>query len=263
VLAFKNHKHLMRVSIVVYADFESFTRPIDTCNPDPEKVSQKNIKSMNPLDSAFFVKCLGKFSQPVLFTKTRQEENVSHIFVERLEKEIDRVWSSEVKPMMMTDEDKINFDFATRCWICQKDFVEGDKKISDHCHYSGKFRGAAHNSCNLLFRKPKIVPVFFHKLSGYDSHIFIKSLGKGEGRIDCIPNNETYISFSKTMINGERKKKFDIRFVDSYKFMMASLDKLVGNLNDFPIISEKFPEQSRELQRDSTSKQSRVLLKIK
>ena len=53
VEAFKNHKHLMRVPIVVYADFESFTRPIDTCNPDPEKTFTKTIKSMNPLDSAF------------------------------------------------------------------------------------------------------------------------------------------------------------------------------------------------------------------
>jgi len=194
------------------------------------------------------VKCLGKFSQPVLFTKTRKEENVSNIFVERLEKEIDRVWSSKVKPMMMTDEDKINFDGATRCWICQKDFVDGDQKVRDHCRYSGKFRGAAHNSFNLLFRKPKHVPVFFHNLSGYDSHLFIKSLGKGEGRINCIRSNEEkHISFSKTIINGETKKKFDIRFVDSYKFMMASLYKLVGNSNDFPIISENFPEQSWEL----------------
>jgi len=166
--------------------------------------------------------------------------------VERLEKEIDRVWSSEVKSVMMTDEDKINFDGATRCWICQKDFVEGDQKVRDHCHYSGKFRGAARNSCNLLFRKPKHVPVFFHNVSGYDSHLFIKSLGKSEERIKCIPNNGKYISFSKTIINGETKKKFDIRFVDSYKFMMASLDKL-GNLNDFPIISENFPDQRREL----------------
>ena len=148
---------------------------------------------------------------------------------------------------MMTDEDKINFDSATRCWICQNDFVEGDQKVREHCHYSKKFRGAAHNSCNLLFRKPKHVPVFFHNLSAYDSHLFIKSLGKGEGRINCIPNNEKYISFSKTIINGETKKKFDIRFVDSHKCMMASLDKLVGNLNDFPITSENFPEQSREL----------------
>jgi len=148
----------------------------------------------------------------------------------------------------MTDEDKINFDGASRCWICRKDVVEGDQKVRDHCHYSGKFRGAAHNSCILLFRKPKHVPVFFHNLSGYDSHLFIKSLEKGEGRINCIPNNEKKnISFSKTIINGETKKKFDIRFVDSYKFMMASLDKLVGNLNDFPIISEDFPKQSQEL----------------
>ena len=149
--------------------------------------------------------------------------------------------------MMMTDEDKINFDGATRCWICQKDFVDGDQKVRNHCRYSGKFCGAAHNSFNLLFRKPRHVPVFFHNLSGDDSHLFIKSLGKGEGRINCISNNEKYISFSKTIINGETKKKFDIRFVDSYKFMIASLDKFVGNLNDFPIISENFPEQSREL----------------
>jgi len=248
VAVFKNHKHLMRVPIVVYADFESFTRPIDTCNPDPEKSFTKKYQKHEPSGFCFFVKCLGKFLQPVLFTETREEENVSNIFVERLEKEIDRVWYSEVKPMMMTDEDKINFYGATRCWICQKDFFEGDQKVRDHCHYSGKFCGAAHNSCNLLFRKPKHVPVFFHNLSGYDSHLFIKSLGKGEGRINCIRNNEEkYISFSKTIINGETKKKFDIRFVDSYKFMMASLDKLVGNLNDFPIISEYFPEQSREL----------------
>jgi len=88
VEAFKNHKHLMRVPIVVYADFESFTRPIDTCNPDPEKSFTKKYQKHEPSGFCFFVKCLGKFSQPVLFTKTREEENVSNIFVERLEKEI-------------------------------------------------------------------------------------------------------------------------------------------------------------------------------
>jgi len=132
----------------------------------------------------------------VLFTKTR-EENVSNIFVERLEKEIDRVWSSEVKPMIMTDEDKINFDGATRCWICQKDLVEGDQKVRDHCHYSGKFGGAAHNSCNLLFRKPKHVSVSFHNLSGYDSHLFIKSLGKVKDELIVFPITRRSISVSQ------------------------------------------------------------------
>jgi len=99
--------------------------------------------------------------------------------------------------MMMTDEDKINFYGATRCWICQKHFVQGDQKFRDHCYYSGKFRGAAHKSCNLLFRKPKHVPVFFHNLSGYDSHLFIKSLGKGEERINCIPKKRELYQFLK------------------------------------------------------------------
>ena len=51
------------------------------------------------------------------------------------------------------------------------------KKVRDHCHYTGKFRGAAHNSCNLEYQKPNFFPVVFHHLSGYDAHIFIMKLG--------------------------------------------------------------------------------------
>ena len=87
----------------------------------------------------------------------------------------------------------------------------------------------------------------FHNLSGYDSHLFIKNLGFSEGNIDCIPNNEEkYISFIKkikvgsytkkvTNKKGETKEEIKplhhkIRFIDSFKFMAASLDKLVNNL---------------------------------
>ena len=79
----------------------------------------------------------------------------------------------------------------------------------------------------------------FHNLSGYDSHLFIKNLGFSEDDIDCIPNNEEkYISFTKkievgtyTERKGETKPKYHkIRFIDSFKFMAASLDSLVNNL---------------------------------
>ena len=78
----------------------------------------------------------------------------------------------------------------------------------------------------------------FHNLSGYDSHLFIKNLGFSEGNIDCIPNNEEkYISFTKRIQVGSYIKKGEaialhhkIRFIDSFKFMAASLDKLVNNL---------------------------------
>jgi len=87
--------------------------------------------------------------------------------------------------------------------------------VREHCHFSGQFRGAAHSKCNLLFRKPKHVPVIFRKLSGYDSHLFIQSLGKTREKIDCISNSEEkYISFSKSvMLDGKFKSK--IRFIDS------------------------------------------------
>ena len=87
----------------------------------------------------------------------------------------------------------------------------------------------------------------FHNLSGYDSHLFIKNLGFSEGKIDCIPiNEERYISFTKEIQVGSYTKKVTnkkgetkeetkplhhkIRFIGSFKFMAASLDKFVNNL---------------------------------
>ena len=74
-------------------------------------------------------------------------------------------------------------------------------RVRDHCHLSGKFRGAAHEICNLKYKVPKFFPVIFHNLSGYDCHLFIKTLGNSEGNISCIPNNEeNHIAFTKQVI---------------------------------------------------------------
>ena len=109
--------------------------------------------------------------------------------------------------MIFTAKDQSAFENAKICWICQKEFGES-KKVRDHCHFTGKFRGAAHNICNLQFEKPKFTPVIFHNLSGYDAHLFVKNLGKTEGNIKCIPNNEEkYISFSKDIVVDEYTNK--------------------------------------------------------
>ena len=110
----------------------------------------------------------------------------------------------------------------------------------DHCHYTGKYRGAAHSKCNLVFQVQKYFPVFFHNLTGYDSHLFIKNLGVTESNIKSIPNNEEkYISFSKEIVVGkyidkkddkEKESKLEIRFLDSFKFMSTSLETLAANL---------------------------------
>ena len=105
-----------------------------------------------------------------------------------------------------------------------------------YCHLTGKFRGAAHESCNLKYKVPKFFPVVFHNLSGYESHLFIKTLGNSEGDISCIANNdENYISFTKQVIviNEEGKGvdvRRELRFIDCLRFMASSLDKLSSNL---------------------------------
>ena len=80
----------------------------------------------------------------------------------------------------LTDEEKNEYREARVCHLCRKRFEVsqsiGDRKVRDHCHYTGKYRGAAHSSCNLAHRIPKHVPVVFHNLSNYDAHIIIREL---------------------------------------------------------------------------------------
>ena len=152
--------------------------------------------------------------------------------------------------MIFTAKDQSAFENAKICWICQKEFGES-KKVRDHCHFTGKFRGAAHNICNLQFKKPKFTPVIFHNLSGYDAHLFVKNLGKTEGNIKCIPNEEKYISFSKDIVVDEYTNKkgekieimHEIRFLDSFKFM-ASLENLVRNIAKSDLEKLKETEKS-------------------
>ena len=160
------------------------------------------------------------------------------VFIEWLEEDVKALANIKVKEMIFTEEDKKQHDKEKECWIC-RELLNGDK-VRDHCHYTGRYRGPAHNKCNLKYRKPKFIPVVFHNLSGYDGHLFIKKLGSPNENIDCIPNNEEkYISFSKNIKVGEykdrktgevRDKTFKIRFIDSFKFMGSSLEALVNNL---------------------------------
>ena len=100
------------------------------------------------------------------------------------------------KDMIMTWHDKLVYDNSTNCHIWNEEL--GEDRVRDHCHLSGKFRGAAREVCNLKYKVSTFFPVVFLNLSGYDSHLFIKILGNSEGDISCIPNNEeNYISFTK------------------------------------------------------------------
>ena len=128
--------------------------------------------------------------------------------------------------------------------------------MRDHCHLFGKFRGAAHEVCSLKYKVPKFFPVVFHNLPGYDSHLFIKTIGNSEGDISCIPNNEeNYIFFTKQInvykfFNKEGKQvnvKRDLRFIDNLRFMASSLHKLSSNLKIDQLVNLKKNDDGDEL----------------
>ena len=93
------------------------------------------------------------------------------------------------------------------CHICEQEFGVYEKtgeifKVRDHCHFTGKYGGAAHNQCNLKCRKPLILPVVFHNLQGYDSHLFIKQLATVSG--DFYP---VFLQLKKSIFHFLKKLK--------------------------------------------------------
>ena len=144
--------------------------------------------------------------------------------------------------VMNEEENEKRIERTNICWICGKLIDLNDNKVRDHCHNTGKYRGAAHWSCNINLKISKKVPVIFHNLKGYDSHshLIFKELSKFDCKISVIPNGlEKYMSFSLN----------NLVFIDSMLFMNSSLDKLVKNLSDsnFKCLSEEFSGEKLEL----------------
>ena len=100
------------------------------------------------------------------------------------------------KYLIMTEEEEDLFQKSNNCWVCKKFISNDEDKVRDHCHITGKFRGAAHKTCNLNFKLTKKVPVIFHNLRGYDSHLIFNELDKFDIKIKVIPNGlEKYKAF--------------------------------------------------------------------
>ena len=241
-IEFKNFVHSEKAPFAIYADFESVLKPLDNCNPDPNR---SYTKKYNKHEAVSFVYYIKSFNESVYKSKLRsyvrekeEDPDTTETFIKWLEEDVKIIANLGNKPMDITPEVEEQFKQASNCWICGN-LLNLEDRVRDHCHFTGRYRGAAHNRCNLQYSKPNNISVFFHNLTGYDSHLFIKKLNKTMGTIDCIPNNEeNYISFSKTIKTGEyvnkkgetKDKNFKIIFKDSMKFLNTSIEALVNNL---------------------------------
>ena len=145
--------------------------------------------------------------------------------------------------IQLTKEEQRSYKKQEMCHICKGKFCvdkldenyKNKKKVNNHCHYTWRFRGAAHSKCNLNYKVPKDIPVIIHNAS-YDTHFIINQLAEEFKReLDCIGENmEKYITFSvpiKKKCGDSKTITHKLRFIDSFRFMLTSLWELVDNIS--------------------------------
>ena len=151
-ICFKNYNRKMRVPFVVYSDFESFTENIHTCFPGVSESFTNQYQKHKPSGYCYLIKCFDDNIFPpklVHHTAKSPEEDIPQMFVENLELDIKKIYNGFKFPKKakMSKKNQITHNNATHCHICQGEL--GEDKVLDHCRLTGKYRGAAHNECNL------------------------------------------------------------------------------------------------------------------
>ena len=146
----------------------------------------------------------------------------------------------------LTDNEDKYYEEQKECCICKKEFCYNKnekikfklyKKVWDHCHYTGKFRGAAHSICNLNYKVPQEIPVKIQNGSKYNHYFLIKELAEeSKGEFNCLGEiAEKYVSFTVPIKKEHNNKTitYKIKFVDTCRFMPSKLSDLVENLNNW------------------------------
>lgn len=236
-LEFKNYQNTIEVPFVIYSDFESYFEVLENDNElNTEKIKFNKIHK--PLAFCFKTICrpdMGNNNE-VIYIGTDSDKK----FAEELYNEAIRIEEILDDRYEMCEYDIEEYENADVCFICGKGFDEKDlnlRKVRDHDHINGKYRGAAHNICNLQYTKLNYtVPVIFHNLEGYDLHLFIESLSKYTKKYDIIPKSkEKYLSMCVNLIDS----KIRLKFIDSLHFITGSLEENAKRLNQYKFTSHE------------------------
>ena len=230
-------KNTLKNLFIIYADFECLLYPISTCDNTSNNsfTIKKNIHKpcgYSLLTSYPYDKSL---NEHVFY----RGKDCLQKFSETLKCQVNKIINIKQKPMdLLTEQEKVLHNNAKIWFICEKSFCNNKNniKVKDHCHYTGKYREAAHSPCNLRYKIPKSIPVVFHNGSSYDFHVIINQLAKDfDGTFSCLgKNTEKYITFSisifKKACSDKKPIAYQIKFIDSYRHMSQSLSNLVDNL---------------------------------
>ena len=193
----------MKVPFIIYAELESLLEKMSTCHSPPEKSSTIKINEHTPSGCSLFTHC--SFD----LTKNKLDCYRGKTCMERFSKDVKQhttkiiIYEKKNAMIPLIDEENKSYKQQKICYICKKGFsTDNDNKkyheVSDHCHYTGKYRATAHSIFNLRYKTPKEITVVFHNGSTYDYHFIMKELAKEfEGQFEY---REIYYFFSTNQI---------------------------------------------------------------
>ena len=207
-IEFHNGQNQFKVPFMMYADFEAILRPVHEPSPNPNEPYTKKVNWHIPSGFCIYSKFpYGEVKDPL---KLYRGKDCVQVFCDYMKKEARKLYHLfPEKPMeLLTSEERKGYNQATKCHIYFKPFKELNPKVRDHCHYTSKYRGPTHMNCNLRYKIPSHIPIIFHNLSGYNTHLFIRELGKETNKIGVITENkEKYISFTTDVMVDEYQDK--------------------------------------------------------
>ena len=249
ILKYSYGEKPIKAPFIIYADLESLLEKISTCHNNPEKSSATKINKHTPASYSLFTQCS--------FDKTKNRfdyyrgKDYLKNFCLDFRKYTTKIINHEKKKMIpLTKEKEYKCEEQKFYYICRKPLSANNKdtkyrKVKDHCHYTGKYRGAVHGICNLIYNIPREIPVVFYNGSTFDYHLIIKKLGEEfEGEFECLgENTKKYNTFSVPIKKETIKRDKDgsdevveilykMKFIDSFRFMSTSLSNLVNNLSE-------------------------------
>ena len=152
---FRNYHKQIPAPFVIYADFEAITEKVHGCLPNNEKSYTEAYQKHIDCGYGYKLVCHydDEFSKPV---QVFRGENAVHNFMEKMLEEVE--WCKSItkkhfnKPLVMTEENELDFKSTNHCHICKNQYSEEDIRVRDHCHITGNYRGSAHQDCNLKLR---------------------------------------------------------------------------------------------------------------
>ena len=178
---FKSFRETVKIPFVIYADLESILYKL-TVSQKQEMEQEQTEKLQKHVACSYGYKVVccynDRLSKP--FKMYRGLDSVEKFFTDIFEEEkeiLEKLKEFQNTPMKLSNKEKRHHKLATSCYVCKCSFTAENRKVRDHCHVLGNYRGAACNMCNLGMKMTKTIPVIFHNLKGYDSHLLLPELG--------------------------------------------------------------------------------------